>query len=209
MSAVNEWIVREYFELLGYLVSQPCKYTPARHKRADEELDLLIVHPQVREHRLPDHLVWSSADLQTVGRAVVGVRGWHTDRFYAATFEQTPEILRFAERAARRAAEARLGSEPVAAVLCLPELPASGELKEKTLRALKERGIDGVLSFRTMLQELLVKVDVNRNYDKSDLLQILRILKNYGLLRDPQMELFSRRARQRRAAPAADGAPAE
>jgi hypothetical protein len=196
MSAVNESIVREYFETLGYLVSQPCKYTPARHKKADEELDLLIVHPQVKEQRLPAHMVWSATDLQGVARAVVGVRGWHTDRFYAATFEQTPEMLRFAERAARRAAEARLGSEQVAAVLCLPELPASGELKEKTLRALKERGIDGVFSFRTMLHELVSQVDAHRNYDKSDLLQILRILKNYGLMRDPQLELFGRRSRK-------------
>ena len=198
MSAVNEAIAREYFETQGYLVSQPCKYTPARHKKADEELDLLIVHPQIREHQVPDRLVWTSSDLQTVARAVVGVRGWHTDRFYAATFEQTPEMLRFAERAARRAAEVRLGAEPVAAILCLPELPASGELKEKTLRALKERGIDGVLSFRTMLQELVAKVDVTRNYDKSDMLQMLRILKIYGLVRDPQMELFTRRTRKQK-----------
>ena len=205
MSAVNEAIAREYFETLGYLVSQPCKYTPARHKKADEELDLLIIHPQIREHRVPEGLVWTSADLQTVARAVVGVRGWHTDRFYAATFEQTPEMLRFAERAARRAAALRLGAEPVAAVLCLPELPASGELKEKTLLALKERGIDGVLSFRTMLQELVAKVDVNRNYDKSDMLQMLRILKVYGLVRDPQLELFSRRARRQKDAPVPTG----
>lgn len=205
MSAVNEAIAREYFETLGYLVSQPCKYTPARNKKADEELDLLIIHPQIREHQVPDRLVWSSADLQGVARAVVGVRGWHTDRFYAATFEQTPEMLRFAERAARRAAAVRLGAEPVAAVLCLPELPASGELKEKTLLALKERGIDGVLSFRTMLQELVAKVDVNRNYDKSDMLQMLRILKVYGLVRDPQLELFSRRARKQKDAPAPVG----
>ncbi len=27
MSDVNEWVVREYFEALGYFVSQPCKYT--------------------------------------------------------------------------------------------------------------------------------------------------------------------------------------
>ncbi len=202
MSAVNEWIAREYFEALGYMVSQPCKYTPARHKKADEELDLLIVHPQVKEHRLPEHIVWSSDDLKHVAQAVVGVRGWHTDRFYAATFEQTPEMLRFADKAARRAAAARLGAEQVAAILCLPELPASGELKEKTLRALKERGIDGVLSFRTMLHELVAKVDANRNYDKSDLLQIVRILKNYGLLRDPQMELFGRRAPKKKGTPA-------
>jgi len=31
-------------------------------------------------------------------------------------------------------------------------------------------------------------VATNRNYQKSDLLQTLRLLKNYGLLKEPQME---------------------
>jgi hypothetical protein len=196
MSAVNESIAQEYFEQLGFLVSQPCKYAASgRVKHVEEELDLLIVHPRVTEHRLPDQIIWTSSDLKTVGRAVVGVRGWHTERFSAATFAQTPEILRFAERAARSAAALRLGVDSVVAILCLPELPASGELKERTLTALKEHGIDGVLSFRTMLVELLGLVKTNRNYEKSDLLQTLRILKNYGLTKDPQMELFAKRRR--------------
>lgn len=197
MSAVSEWIAREYFEQLGFMTSQPVKYVlSARQKKADEELDLLIVHPQVREHRIPEHMIWTTKDLGSVARAVVGVRGWHTDRIYAAMLEKTPEISRFASQAVRNAAAARLGSGPVAAVLCLPELPASGELKEKTLHALRERGIDGVLSFRTMLSELVSMVKTNRNYDKSDLLQILRILKNYDFLRDPQMDLFAKRGRK-------------
>jgi hypothetical protein len=194
MSAVNESIAREYFEQLGFLVSQPCKYgASGRVKRVEEEIDLLIVHPRVAEHRVPDQIIWTSSELKTVARAVVGIRGWHTERFSAATFAQTPEILRFAERAARSAAALRLGAESVAAVLCLPELPASGELREKTLTVLKDRGIDGVLSFRTMLVELLDLVKTNRNYEKSDLLQTLRILKTYGLIKDPQMELFAKR----------------
>lgn len=199
MSAVNEWIAREYFEWLGYLVSQPCKYvSTSRNRRVEEELDLLIVNPQVAEQRVPGHMIWTTQDLKGVARAVVGVRGWHTDRIYAGTLIQTPEIIRFAERAARHAAATRLGTENVAAILCLPELPASGVLKEKTLGALKEKGIDGVLSFHTMLQELVARVDINRNYEKSDLLQILRIFKRYGFIRDPQMDLFERRARRRK-----------
>jgi hypothetical protein len=33
-------------------------------------------------------------------------------------------------------------------------------------------------------------VEVNRNYQKSDLLQTIRILKNYDFFREPQLELF-------------------
>ena len=46
MSAVNEAIVREYFESLGFLVRQPRKYqVSARPKHIEEEVDLLVVNP--------------------------------------------------------------------------------------------------------------------------------------------------------------------
>ncbi|MEI8350812.1 MAG: hypothetical protein WCG36_00725 [bacterium] len=199
MSAVNEWIAHEYFEQLGYLVTQPCKYvSPGRNKRVEEDLDLLVMHPQVSSHVTPTHMIWSSSDLETVGRAVVGVRGGHAERFYSGDFEQSPEILRYAERSARLAAAARMGGEPLAVILCVPELPASDELRDKTLTGLRERGVDGVLTFRTMLLELVSAIRVNRNYEKSDLMQILRILKAHGLVKDPQLDFFEKKARKGR-----------
>jgi hypothetical protein len=86
----------------------------------------------------------------------------------------------------------------VAKVLCLPRLPASGELKKQTIEVLKAKGVDGVISFRTMLAELVARVDKKKNYEKSDLLQTIRLLKNYGLLRDSQMDLFPERRGRRR-----------
>lgn len=197
MSAVNEQIVREYFEHLGYFVTQPCKYVSmGRNKRVEEELDLLVTHPQVSEHALPAEMVWTSDQLKTVSRAIVGVRGGHSERFYSGTYEQAPEILRYAERSARLAGAARLGGEPLAVILCIPELPVSEELRMKTLEGLRERGVDGIITFRTMLMELISSLRSNRNYEKSDLLQILRILKAYGLVMDPQLEFFDKRGRK-------------
>ncbi len=46
MSAVDENIVREYFELHGFLVCQRRKYiVQARQKSADEEVDLIVLNP--------------------------------------------------------------------------------------------------------------------------------------------------------------------
>ena len=48
-----------------------------------------------------------------------------------------------------------------------------------------------------MLRDLIAHIEVNRNYQKSDLLQMIRILKNYDFFKEPQLELFkSRRKRQ-------------
>ncbi len=196
MAAVDEWIAREYFEMLGYFVYQPRKYTvPGRQKLASEEMDLVIVNPTVSREIRPERLLWTSEDFAGVPRAVVGIRGWHTERFYASTFEQVPDILRFVEPESRRFAAGILGTDAMANVICLPRLPASGDLKEKTIQALRERGIDGVISFRAMLEELILRVETNRNYEKSDLLQIIRLLKNYELIKNPQLELFAKAAR--------------
>ncbi len=196
MSAVNEWIVREYFESLGYLTGQPRKYSvPGRSKTADEEVDLVAYNPVIKEHRVPEAMIWGTAQLATVKRVLIGVRGWHTERFYASTFEQAPDILRFAEEESLRFAASRLGAGEIAKVLCLPRFPASGELKDMTIAALREKGIDGVLSYRTLLAELIERVDINRNYEKSDLLQVIRLLKNYDFVKESQLELFGRRSR--------------
>ena len=211
MSSVSEWIVREYFEMQGYLVSQPCKYAPGgRHKRLEEETDLVVVNPLIAELKLPETMLWTAADLKGIPQAVVGVCGWHTDRFYPKTLDQIPEILRFAGEESVRLVSRRLGGAPLAKILCFPQLPASEKLRADTLKILKQKGVDGVLLFRTLLLEMIAGVDINKNYEKSDLLQILRILKNYDLIKHPQMELFGGRKRRlykAKAPPAEPAAP--
>lgn len=199
MASVSEWIVREYFEMLGYMVIQPCKYSViGRSKRIEEETDLIVLNPLIAEHVLPQCLLWTTGDLKKIARAVVGVYGWHTERFYPAMLENLPDIVRFAGEDSVRMAARQLGNNQIAKILCLPQLPVAQKLKDDTLRILKARGIDGILEFRTMLAEIIKRVDKNRDYEKSDVLQIIRILKNYDLFREAQLELFTGRRTGRR-----------
>ena len=199
MSAVSEWVVSEYFELLGFLVTQPHKHvTSGKQKNQEDAVDLLVVNPAAPQNRTSSQICWTSKDVSSVARAVVAVRGWHTDRFYVSTFEQAPDLLAFTEPETTRFAEEMLGSSDIARILCLPELPASDPLKTKLLAFLKEKGVSGVLTFRTVLTELIERVDKNRNYSKSDLLQVIRLLKNYDLVKGKQMELFSTPRRRRK-----------
>ena len=86
-----------------------------------------------------------------------------------------------------------LGPGPLAKVLCLPCLPSTPALASQALHMLREKNVDYVVLFPTMLRELVRHVEVSKNYEKSELLQILRILKNYDLLKDEQLELFRRK----------------
>jgi hypothetical protein len=200
MAAVTEEIVREYFETLGYLVNQPRKYTlPGKPKSAEEGIDFLIRNPQISRQSIPDgDLLWTTEDLSGIASAVVGVVGWHTDRFYAKTFEQDPELLRFTRPGCIKYAERILGSKDVAKILCLPRLPASPDLCDKTLAVLRKRGVNGIITFERMLIELIFRTEVKRNYEKSDVRQAIRLLKIYGLLSNDQLELFTQKRRRKR-----------
>ena len=182
---------------------QPRKYqVVARSKNIHEEIDLLAVNPAIRAGQpLPKAKIWGAAELAQVSCAVVAVRGWHTEKFTAAMLASSPEIYRFADPEAIRAVEAELGQAAPAKILCMADLPTDPDPRAEALGFLKSRGIDGVILFRPMLLELAERVDVKKTYEKSDLLQILRILKNYDLLKSGQMDLFAHARRRQPFAP--------
>lgn len=208
MASVSEWVVKEYFEWQGFLVFQPCKYSiPGRPKRLEEHVDLMVYNPRLTEPRLPEQIVWTTDDLKGVPAAAVSVLGWHTDRFYPTTLQHLPEIARFASKETLQWVSKRLGTPTVARILCLPQLPASEKLRKDVREGLKQKGVDGVLLFRTILLDLVNSIDVNTNYEKSDLLQIIRLMKNYDLIKTSQMELFTGRKRPSHRSPSSK--PAE
>jgi hypothetical protein len=86
-------------------------------------------------------------------------------------------------------------------------LPQAAEAREESIALLRSKGIDAVIPFRTMLADLINATQVNRNYQKSDLLQTIRILKNYEFMREPQLELFKTKPKKK-AAPKAQKAEA-
>ncbi len=198
MSSVDEKIVREYFEQNGFLVRQLRKYqVQSRKKRRDEEIDLLVFNPSYSQRsRRPDFMLFSS-ELRYIHKAVVVVKGWHSLRFTPSMLRSSPEIFRFLEKQVVKQVSALFGKTAEGAeednllkVLVLPGLPTENPYREQSMELLKEKGVDGIISFRSMLLDILARVEINRNYQKSDILQVLRIMKNYDLLNDPQLELF-------------------
>jgi len=189
MSAVSEAIVREYFELHGFFVRQQRKFI-APFRREDDEVDFLISNPRC-EAAAPLPFVLGSADLSGVARAVVVVKGWHTETFSPGLLANAPEIFRFLEPAVfSQAARAFGDSVDPLKVLIVPALPTGTEARDQSVALLRAKGVDAVIPFRTVLADLIAHTAVNRNYQKSDVLQLIRILKNYEFFREPQLELF-------------------
>jgi len=196
MSAVSETIVREYFELHGFLTRQDRKYL-GRGRESDDGADFLVWNPAPRPRANPPPFVLGSEDLSGIARALVAVRGWHTETFTQGTLENSPLIFRFAEPRAPGTPAAAPQDAPLK-LLVVPALPQSEDLREQSIQFLKSKGIDGVIPFRAMLADLVAHVEVNRNYTKSDFLQTLRVLKNYGFVSVPQMALRLEPSRKRK-----------
>lgn len=197
MSAVNEQIAREYFEAHGFFVRQPTKYVVmSRSKRPAEEVDLVIVKPASADHAVPPDILWTGRHLGGLSCAVVSVRGWHTEKFSAQTLELSPHLFRFARPDSVASIKPLVGDAPVAKIMCLPDLPSAAQARKDALDTIREHGVDGVILFPTMIRELAAALEVTNNYEKSDVLQLLRIVKNYDLFRDEQLELFRKRPRK-------------
>jgi hypothetical protein len=198
MPAVSETIVREYFELNEFLVRQHRKYISQTRREEDDDIDFFVLnpHPQAPAGALP--FVLGSADLPVIERAIVVVKGWHTGTFSSAVLANAPEIFRFVEPKVFQQAARVFGKDGAPLkILVVPALPQAAEAREESIALLRSKGIDAVIPFRTMLADLISATQINRNYQKSDLLQTIRILKNYDFMREPQLELFKTKPKRK------------
>jgi len=196
MSAVSETIVREYFELHEFLVRQHRKYI-AQTSREEDDIDFFVLNPLAARREDEPPFVLASGDLKFIERAIVVVKGWHTETFSSARLESTPKLFRFVgTRVFQQAAKLFGANGAPLKILVVPSLPHTAGEREKSITLLRAKGVDAVIPFRTMLADLVTRTEANRNYQKSDLLQTIRILKNYDFLREPQLELF--RVRRKR-----------
>jgi len=202
MSAIDEGIVREYFEQNGFLVRQVRKYqVQSRRKTGDEEVDLIVYNPAyARNSRRPDFFLFAN-ELAYIHRAIVVVKGWHSGTFTPNMLKSSPEIFRFLEENVAKEVKRFFpvdadepGNAPdVTKILVLPSLPTAEPFRSQSVAMLKEHGVDGIISFRSMLLDIIERVEINKSYGKSDTLQVIRILKNYDLLKDAQLDLMTER----------------
>src|SRR5690606_4243822 len=116
-----------------------------------------------------------ATELPYLQRAIVSVKPWHTDVFTPGILKGSPEIFRFLEDEVQRRAtrffpveegDGAGKAEDFSKVLVLPALPTQEPFRSQSVELLKARGVDGIISFRAILTDLIEKVEVNRIYRK-------------------------------------------
>jgi len=200
MSRFDENIVREYFELNGFFVRQLRKYqVQSRKKRLDEEIDLLIYNPKALKVSPGMPFQLFSRDVFSIRQAIIVVKAWHSSRFTPAMLRSSTKIFDFLKKDVLHKAneyfeldemELDQDKQSFKKILVIPSLPSGEPHRSESILLLKEKGIDGIISFGTILESLVKNVEVNHSYQKSDLLQMLRILKIYDMIKEPQLSFF-------------------
>ena len=75
-------------------------------------------------------------------------------------------------------------------ILVVPALPRGNDRLQKLNLRFEELQLDGVLTLRSIIENLLRQSQPSLSYEGHEVLQALRLVKAYGLSRDPQLEIF-------------------
>ena len=190
MADTNTQVVREFLEANDYTVITNRKFQLQKAEPAGRHsIDLLgrNMSPLPSENPLPMRL--QADHMRYISNVIVDVKGWHSHRFSPSVLSSMKELFYFVSPPAIEFANSVFGGAPFKSILVISEAPATEEIWLSMEEILREKGIDHVLEFPTILSHLISHVEVGVNYTESDILQLLRFLKRYGLVKGLQLEL--------------------
>jgi hypothetical protein len=194
MAGFDDSLVREYFELNGFLTRKPLKPTASARGRGGEEPgDLHVANPRPRVGTEPAFQLFG-ADLSGLTSAVVAIQGLPTSRSLTPAMLRRGDFLEFIRKEALATAKEAFanpmppGEPPPVRILVLPGLPAQEPQRSESIALLREKGVDHVLTFRTILENLAQRAE-GAGAD-SPTLRLLRLLQAYDMVNAAQLELF-------------------
>jgi hypothetical protein len=192
MSDLNMQIVREFFELHLFRVLTHWQHEALFAGQADPSVLLFVDRNPAEEPPrmtpVAPGILLHPENVGTLQRAVVEVRAWHADRVYPSVVEGNAILGHVATPEVRQLGASLFGTEDFATVLVISELPNSPKPRDRSLQLLQGLGIDHVLEFAGVLQDLVQRINAHGNYAPSQTLQTLRLLKRYNLVRNQQLE---------------------
>ncbi len=201
MPDLDEIIVREFFELNGFLVRQLGKHeTSSKKKHWEETVDLIVENPDAHQNEPIVGFQLFAHGLKSLQKALIVIRGWQSPKANPATLKSNPKTLAFIKKDAGGKDEYYFDFDTnetnelasFLKILVIPSLPKTEPHRQECIDILKQKGVDGIITVRTLLDNIIQKVEINRDYKKSEVLQLIKTLKIYDLIKDPQMDLFSK-----------------
>lgn len=186
-------LVRLFFEVNQFYVLQQNQGSSGLPKKIGEGSLIKIKNNDYADREKLTGFQIFVGDLVKVNFAEVLVRNYHPEKTYPKTFKNSKKLRDLLKKDIQKYGTTPLFSEQEESflkILVVPSLPSDSVYREELENFLKGVGVQAILSYRTIVENILKKVDFNKQFPKDSLLETLRILKIYDLIKDPQLELF-------------------
>ena len=183
MASIEGVLLRHYFESQGFLVRQCLPHG------AQGVESLQVINPKNKSESGVGPILFSS-ELSKLSRALVWLPGWNALKITPLILKNTAELCKFIDkRLAERRNPAEFEESDDIKIIVVPTIPTEEPYRSETIALLKARGIASMLSLRSVLQDLIARMDPR---EPREGLQLLQILSNFDLLKTKttQMELF-------------------
>jgi hypothetical protein len=186
-------LVRLFFEVNQFYVLQQNQGSSGLPKKIGEGSLIKIKNNDYADREKLTGFQIFVGDLVKVNFAEVLVRNYHPEKTYPKTFKNSKKLRDLLKKDIQKYGTTPLFSEQEESflkILVVPSLPSDSVYREEIENFLKGVGVQAILSYRTIVENILKKVDFNKQFPKGSLLETLRFLKIYDLIKDPQLELF-------------------
>ena len=194
-------LIEAYFESNGFLVRQAGKAeTITNRKKRGALPTLAIFNPAVLTNSSSLGVRLYTGDLKKIRAALVSLLGWGNSDFTNGMLNNDGMLLKFYKKEVKEdrvasgfnpgpeLAESGMGS--FLRLLIVPGLPRNETKVSEVFSMFQGLGVDGVLTLRSMLENLLRQSEPGKVYTGNPFFQVLKLVKAYELAKEPQLEMF-------------------
>jgi len=144
----------------------------------DSDVDLVALNLHPDRINPPKNFILKTDDLKGIEYAAIEVKGWHTEVFTPSLIRSAPRIFYFTRPEADEKIKAVIQTAHYRKILVIPALAKNEETRKEAIKMLSQNGIDHIIEFETIINDIYKKVKENKNYN-SEILQTMRLLKIY------------------------------
>ncbi|MEM9157435.1 MAG: hypothetical protein AAGB46_00190 [Verrucomicrobiota bacterium] len=196
---LDEIIVSEFLEANGFFV-RSMRRTRSQSKRTTKEegVELYAKNMYFKPGGREASFLLFPSELRYVESMIVCIRGWYGDKAALASMTGSADMQKYVESNILKNVDKWFeveetdwvdGEDPKR-VLVAPVIPTQDPHRRQIAALLREKGVYGILSYKTMLLDIIDRVDTRKVYPKSELLQLIRVLKTFDLVKDSQMNFL-------------------
>lgn len=190
MHTTEELLTRAYIESLGFYTC----FVPTGLKDSGPELKRLNAQNK-RENLGATDLKFGfqlfSADLQKLESVSILLPPWASSTWEASALKNSKRLAATIKKGVKTLKlEGLEKADGQRILMAVPAWPTAEGDRAQSLDLIEKLGLDGVITFRSMLNKLAMSADAPIS-DGNPALGTLKILKAFQLLADPQRDFFS------------------